>query len=148
MYFEAVINFWEEDVDENTGEDVNVHVHKHVLCQAINYTDAEALATEYGSDITVEDFDINPIKEMKIEDYHPLPGEPTDVPWFKCGCIYYDINEKGKRKAYKRAILVQSSDSKEAAARAKELMNKWSHKDDCEVPNITKTKITAILTPL
>lgn len=147
MYFEAVISFWEDDIQEDSGEDIRRHVRKHVLCKAINYTDAEAMATQHGVEITSESIDIGPIREMKLWNYYPLTGMVDDnfVPWFKCVGEYSDVNEKGKRKKYKMTFLVQASDSREASISAKEIMKKETGQDDCEILRVTKTKISEVL---
>lgn len=147
MYFEAVINFWEDDIDEDSGKDIRHHVHKHVLCKAISYTDAETMATQHGTEITSESIDIGPIREMKLWDHYPLTEaiDDTSIPWFKCTGEYSDVNEKGKRKKYKMTFLVQASDSKEASVFAKKIMKNETGQEDCEILRVTKTKISEVL---
>ena len=45
-----------------------------IACSAINYTDAEAIATKWGNENIDVEFDISPIKEMNISGIHSGKG--------------------------------------------------------------------------
>lgn len=144
MFLEAVIKFWDEDIDED-GKDIRKKQQIHVLCQCTSYTEAEVLATEYGLELTSESFDIGPITEMKIEQVYYDKSSNDIYPWFKCGCVYTIINDKGKQKDFKRNILVQAKDSALASVRSIEIMNKWLGDDKVKTPKVSETQIQEIL---
>lgn len=144
MFLEAVIKFWDEDIDED-GKDIRKKQQIHVLCQCVNYTEAEALATEYGLELTSESFDIGPITEMKVEQIYYDEDNNDIYPWFKCNCVYSIINDKGRSKDYKRNILVQAKDSAVASTRSIEIMKKWLGDDKVKTPKVSETQIQEIL---
>lgn len=143
MFLEASIKFWEDEVDED-GKDFRKKQDIHVLCHCVNYSDAEAMATEYGLDLTSESFDVSPITELQIDDYYPDEVH-NGYPWFKCKTEYSVLTEKGKKKKFKRSILVQAIDSAAASVRSTEIMVKWADTKDCKTVTVSETKIMEIL---
>ena len=49
--------------------------HRHVLIEAVNYTEAEALATKWGINLTTNNIDILPIDLLKIDGLYLLNEE-------------------------------------------------------------------------
>lgn len=141
MYFDCTINYWDEDgEDPRPGKMKNYH--RHVLIEAVNYTEAEALATEWGINLTTNNIDVLPIDLLKIDGLYLLNEETRKEKFFfKCDCNYFDETPNGKIKSYKRSILVEAHDSSHAGERAKKIMDDWCFRVDSVVRVVSKTLI-------
>lgn len=144
MYLEATITFWEDQVSLE-GKDIRKKVNYHVLCYCVNYSEAEAMATEYGLEITSEDFEVGPIVELKVMSTHPDKENKDIYPWFKCNCAYSEFTDKGRTKERKVNILVQAKDSAEASVKATSITKEWSDAKEVKTPKVSETQIKAIL---
>lgn len=84
-FFEITLTYY--DVDENS---TSMKVKKFVnviACEAINYTEAEALATKWGEENINVEFEISPIKELNI--FRFIPNEDQEGSFYivKGACI-------------------------------------------------------------
>lgn len=143
MHLEAVITFWEDQITPE-GKDIRKKQNYHCLCYCANYTEAEAMATEHGLEVTTESFDVGPITELKISQVHHDEEHET-YPWFKCTCAYSEFMSTGKQKERKRNILVQAKDSSEASVRATKLTEEWCEAKNVKTPKVSETQIQVIL---
>lgn len=90
MYFDCTINYWDED-EEDPRPGKTKNYHRHVLIEAVNYTEAEALATKWGINLTTNNIDILPIDLLKIDGLYLLSEEARKEKFFfKCDCNYFD----------------------------------------------------------
>lgn len=144
MYLETTITFWEDQLSPE-GKDIRKKVNYHALCYCVNYSEAEALATEHGLEITSEDFEVGPIVELKVMNIYPDEEHEESYPWFKCNCAYSEFTDKGKQKERKISILVQAKDSAEASVKATAITKEWSDAKEVKTPKVSETQIKAIL---
>lgn len=96
MYLTCQVNYWDDD-DESPKR---IERKRVIFCTAVNYTEAEAIATRWALNETNEEFVISPIKELDVSE---VVGE--GMYFFRVDSKYYEINEFGKRKMYKYNIL-------------------------------------------
>lgn len=111
-----------------------------IACSAINYTDAEAIATKWGNENIDVEFDISPIKEMNISGIHSGKGL-----WFLCKGLWFETDMRGKVKENKIQYLIQS----ESSTKASETMSKILNQDffsETRVVDIKETKIEEFIT--
>lgn len=111
-----------------------------IACSAVNYTDAEAIATEWSNENIDVEFDISPIKEINISGVHPGKGL-----WFLCKGLWFETDMKGKVKENKIQYLIQS----ESSTKASEMMSKILNQDffsETRVVDIKETKIEEFIT--
>ena len=137
-YFEITISYWAED--ENSASRRMKKCHNVIACSAINYTDAEAIATKWGNENIDVEFDISPIKEMNISGIHSGKGL-----WFLCKGLWFETDMRGKVKENKIQYLIQS----ESSTKASEMMSKILNQDffsETRVVDIKETKIEEFIT--
>lgn len=137
-YFEITISYWAED--ENSASRRMKKCQNVIACSAINYTDAEAIATKWGNENIDVEFDISPIKEMNISGIHLGKGL-----WFLCKGLWFETDMKGKVKENKIQYLIQS----ESSTKASEMMSKILNQDffsETRVVDIKETKIEEFIT--
>lgn len=137
-YFEITISYWAED--ENSASRRMKKCQNVIACSAINYTDAEAIATKWGNENIDVEFDISPIKEMNISGIHSGKGL-----WFLCKGLWFETDMRGKVKENKIQYLIQS----ESSTKASEMMSKILNQDffsETRVIDIKETKIEEFIT--
>lgn len=137
-YFEITISYWVED--ENSASRRMKKCQNVIACSAINYTDAEAIATKWGNENIDVEFDISPIKEMNISGIHSGKGL-----WFLCKGLWFETDMRGKVKENKIQYLIQS----ESSTKASETMSKILNQDffsETRVVDIKETKIEEFIT--
>lgn len=137
-YFEITISYWAED--ENSASRRMKKYQNVIACSAVNYTDAEAIATEWSNENIDVEFDISPIKEINISGVHPGKGL-----WFLCKGLWFETDMKGKVKENKIQYLIQS----ESSTKASEMMSKILNQDffsETRVVDIKETKIEEFIT--
>jgi hypothetical protein len=137
-YFEITISYWAED--ENSASRRMKKCQNMIACSAINYTDAEAIATKWGNENIDVEFDISPIKEMNISGIHSGKGL-----WFLCKGLWFETDMRGKVKENKIQYLIQS----ESSTKASEMMSKILNQDffsETRVVDIKETKIEEFIT--
>lgn len=137
-YFEITISYWAED--ENSASRRMKKCQNVIACSAINYTDAEAIATKWGNENIDVEFDISPIKEMNISGTHSGKGL-----WFLCKGLWFETDMRGKVKENKIQYLIQS----ESSTKASEMMSKILNQDffsETRVVDIKETKIEEFIT--
>nr|DAL82080.1 MAG TPA: protein of unknown function (DUF4494) [Caudoviricetes sp.] len=137
-YFEITISYWAED--ENSASRRMKKCQNVIACSAINYTDAEAIATKWGNENIDVEFDISPIKEMNISGIHSGKGL-----WFLCKGLWFETDMRGKVKENKIQYLIQS----ESSTKASEMMSKILNQDffsETRVVDIKETKIEEFIT--
>lgn len=137
-YFEITISYWAED--ENSASRRMKKCQNVIVCSAINYTDAEAIATKWGNENIDVEFDISPIKEMNISGIHSGKGL-----WFLCKGLWFETDMRGKVKENKIQYLIQS----ESSTKASEMMSKILNQDffsETRVVDIKETKIEEFIT--
>ena len=137
-YFEITISYWAED--ENSASRRMKKCQNVIACSAINYTDAEAIATKWGNENINVEFDISPIKEMNISGIHSGKGL-----WFLCKGLWFETDMRGKVKENKIQYLIQS----ESSTKASEMMSKILNQDffsETRVVDIKETKIEEFIT--
>ena len=137
-YFEITISYWAED--ENSASRRMKKCQNVIACSAINYTDAEAIATKWGNENIDVEFDISPIKEMNISGIHSGKGL-----WFLCKGLWFETDMRGKVKENKIQYLIQS----ESSTKASEMMSKILNQDffsETRVVDIKETKIGEFIT--
>lgn len=134
-FFEITLTYY--DVDENS---TSMKVKKFIniiACKAINYTDAEALATKWGEENIDVEFEISPIKELNISQF--IPNKDEEGSFYIVKGVWIEINEKGKEKAYNVNYLIQARTTNEANAIALEEMNELY--PTVRIADIKETKI-------
>lgn len=119
MYFECSLKYWADDMDSPVIGKRKQFVDV-IACCAENYTDAEAIATQWGLDNIEEDFRITPIKEINVSGIY-YRGDKTGK-WFKMSCEYYTETKEGAAKTNKISFLVQAKDQKEAYDRTRVIL--------------------------
>lgn len=137
-YFEITISYWAED--ENSASRKMKKCQKVIACSAVNYTDAEAIATKWSNENLDVEFDISPIKEMNISGVHSGKGL-----WFLCKGLWFETDMKGRVKENKIQYLIQS----ESSTKASEMMGKILNQDffsETRVVDIKETKIEEFIT--
>lgn len=137
-YFEITISYWAED--ENSASRRMKKCQNVIACSAINYTDAEAIATKWGNENIDVEFDISPIKEMNVSGIHSGKGL-----WFLCKGLWFETDMRGKVKENKIQYLIQS----ESSTKASEMMSKILNQDffsETRVVDIKETKIEEFIT--
>jgi hypothetical protein len=137
-YFEITISYWAED--ENSASRRMKKCQNVIACSAINYTDAEAIATKWSNENIDVEFDISPIKEMNISGIHSGKGL-----WFLCKGLWFETDMRGKVKENKIQYLIQS----ESSTKASEMMSKILNQDffsETRVVDIKETKIEEFIT--
>ena len=137
-YFEITISYWAED--ENSASRRMKKCQNVIACSAINYTDAEAIATKWGNENIDVEFNISPIKEMNISGIHSGKGL-----WFLCKGLWFETDMRGKVKENKIQYLIQS----ESSTKASEVMSKILNQDffsETRVVDIKETKIEEFIT--
>lgn len=137
-YFEITISYWAEN--ENSASRRMKKCQNVIACSAINYTDAEAIATKWGNENIDVEFDISPIKEMNISGIHSGKGL-----WFLCKGLWFETDMRGKVKENKIQYLIQS----ESSTKASEMMSKILNQDffsETRVVDIKETKIEEFIT--
>ena len=137
-YFEITISYWAED--ENSASRRMKKCQNVIACSAINYTDAEVIATKWGNENIDVEFDISPIKEMNISGIHSGKGL-----WFLCKGLWFETDMRGKVKENKIQYLIQS----ESSTKASEMMSKILNQDffsETRVVDIKETKIEEFIT--
>lgn len=137
-YFEITISYWAED--ENSASRRMKKCQNVIACSAINYTDAEAIATKWGNENIDVEFDISPIKEINISGIHSGKGL-----WFLCKGLWFETDMRGKVKENKIQYLIQS----ESSTKASEMMSKILNQDffsETRVVDIKETKIEEFIT--
>lgn len=137
-YFEITISYWAED--ENSASRRMKKCQNVIACSAINYTDAEAIATKWGNENIDVEFNISPIKEMNISGIHSGKGL-----WFLCKGLWFETDMRGKVKENKIQYLIQS----ESSTKASEMMSKILNQDffsETRVVDIKETKIEEFIT--
>lgn len=140
-FFEITLTYY--DVDENS---TSMKVKKFVnviACKAINYTDAEALATKWGEENIDVEFEISPIKELNISQF--IPNKNEEGSFYIVKGVWIEINEKGKEKAYNVNYLIQARTTNEANAIALEEMDELY--PTVRIADIKETKILYFVKP-
>lgn len=146
MNFEVTINYWDYD---QTGMSPRLKMFKRkvLLMNAINYTEAEAEGTSWGTKITNNSFDIYPIDQSRISIVCPYKEIESDVEtneegyfWFECKGVFFEVNERGKEKKYSIYLLVQDESIESASKRALVVMQEAYFSD----PKIEETKLSTI----
>ena len=98
MYFECTIKYWDDDTESSQPR--RKKFTPSIACSATNYTDAEAIATEYAMmTLEIDDFQITPIKEMNVDSIHFSPSQ--EGKWFKTFCEFLTENRNGNPKINK-----------------------------------------------
>lgn len=137
-YFEITISYWAED--ENSASRRMKKCQNTIACSAVNYTDAEAIATKWSNENLDVEFDISPIKEINISGVHSGKGL-----WFLCKGLWFETDMKGRVKENKIQYLIQS----ESSTKASEMMSKILNQDffsETRVVDIKETKIEEFIT--
>lgn len=137
-YFEITISYWAED--ENSASRRMKKCQNTIACSAVNYTDAEAIATKWSNENLDVEFDISPIKEINISGVHSGKGL-----WFLCKGLWFETDMKGRVKENKIQYLIQS----ESSTKASEMMGKILNQDffsETRVVDIKETKIEEFIT--
>lgn len=86
-FFEITLTYY--DIDENSTSMKIKKFTNVIACEAVNYTEAEALATKWGEENINVEFEISPIKELFLivkqklnHTYLLIPAIKT-VPFYK-----------------------------------------------------------------
>lgn len=140
-FFEITLTYY--DVDENS---TSMKVKKFVnviACKAINYTDAEALATKWGEENINVEFEISPIKELNI--FRFIPNKDEEGSFYIVKGVWIEINEKGKEKVYNVNYLIQAKTTNEANKIALEEMDELY--PTVRIADIKETKILYFVKP-
>lgn len=140
-FFEITLTYY--DVDENsTSTKVKKFVNV-IACKAINYTDAEALATKWGEENIDVEFEISPIKELNIFQF--IPNKNEEGSFYIVKGVWIEINEKGKEKVYNVNYLIQARTTNEANVIALEEMDELY--PTVRIADIKETRILYFVKP-
>lgn len=147
MFFIIDVDYTKEEVSESTGYFINKKVHLHLLCESLNYTEAETLVTKYAMENIEGDFVIKCIRPFKISQQYQIEGCNEEDPWYKCVFKYEELNEKGKVKKYSKIILIQHPDSDSIMRSIKDFIKRkyGLNESDFEIINLSKTKISKFI---
>lgn len=140
-FFEITLTYY--DVDENSTlmklkKFVNV-----IACEAVNYTEAEALATKWGEENINVEFEISPIKELNI--FRFIPNKDEEGSFYIVKGVWIEINEKGKEKVYNVNYLIQAKTTNEANKIALEEMDELY--PTIRIADIKETRILYFVKP-
>lgn len=140
-FFEITLTYY--DVDENS---TSMKVKKFVnviACEAINYTEAEALATKWGEENINVEFEISPIKELNI--FRFIPNEDQEGSFYIVKGVWIEVNEKGREKVYNVNYLIQARTTNEANKIALEEMDELY--PTIRIADIKETRILYFVKP-
>lgn len=137
MWLECVVEYWDDDPDSPRRK----LYKRHILTNAVNYTEAETVATSWATEQTSESFEIAPIKLLDISSV--IPNSKAAY-FFKVDTVYYEENSRGKLKAYKHNLMIQANDPEQASAITKNYLE--THiPNESEIKKVTKTEIEEIV---
>lgn len=140
-FFEITLTYY--DVDENSTSMKIKKFINVIACEAVNYTEAEALATKWGEENINIDFEISPIKELNV--FRFIPNEDKEGSYYVVKGVWIEINEKGKEKVYNINYLIQAKDTEEANRIASEELTE--NYCTARVVDIKETKILYFVKP-
>lgn len=140
-FFEITLTYY--DVDENSTSMKIKKFTNVIACEAVNYTEAEALATKWGEENINVDFEISPIKELNV--FRFIPNEDKEGSYYVVKGVWIEINEKGKEKVYNVNYLIQARTTNEANKIALEEMDELY--PTVRIADIKETKILYFVKP-
>lgn len=113
-----------------------------VLLTAVNFTDAETKVTAIKSEEINREFVITKIRKTPVEEIVRTDNEDY---WFKGKIITTEPDEKtGKDKKYSKYIYISAGNFMTAAQLLASHIDKM-YMADCEIANISITKITDVI---
>lgn len=140
-FFEITLTYY--DVDENSTS-MNLKKFVNVIaCEAVNYTEAEVLATKWGEENINVEFEISPIKELNVFQF--IPNKDEEGSFYIVKGVWIEINEKGKEKVYNVNYLIQAKTTNEANKIALEEMNELY--PTVRIADIKETRILYFVKP-
>lgn len=140
-FFEITLTYY--DVDENSTS-MNLKKFVNVIaCEAVNYTEAEALATKWGEENINVEFEISPIKELNVSQF--IPNKDEEGSFYIVKGVWIEINEKGKEKVYNVNYLIQAKTTNEANKIALEEMDELY--PTVRIADIKETRILYFVKP-
>lgn len=95
---------------EVNGENGQENVMEVVVLQAVNYTDAEAIATDIYEGLT---HDVKKIEKVKFSEIIGVDIE-TEDPWILTNVTFKTVNDNGKEKKTTEPFLIKAEDVKSA----------------------------------
>lgn len=140
-FFEITLTYY--DADENSTS-MNLKKFVNVIaCEAVNYTEAEALATKWGEENINVEFEISPIKELNVSQF--IPNKDEEGSFYIVKGVWIEINEKGKEKVYNVNYLIQAKTTNEANKIALEEMDELY--PTVRIADIKETRILYFVKP-
>lgn len=140
-FFEITLTYY--DVDENSTSMKIKKFTNVIACEAVNYTEVEALATKWGEENINVEFEISPIKELNI--FRFISNENKEGSFYIVKGVWIEVNEKGKEKVYNVNYLIQARTTNEANKIALEEMDELY--PTVRIADIKETRILYFVKP-
>lgn len=142
MYYEATVNYWDDN--PNGFKPPVIKMKRVLLVRAYNYTEVETVCHEWAeTEVPGKEITISPIKELPI--YTVVEAGKENDPFYKVEVLYPEENDKGKIKIQKISLIMQAESDMEVLKETVKYFDFLPSREDLKIKSVTLTDIEEYL---